>query len=333
MLIPRRSTFCPGKERPCFTPSSRRWTARRSASTALPLALSIARRSGAALRLLNVQSPPATIYSEAPLFLNDSYLDAYVREQQRAASLAYLDGVVKRLKGGPAGGVTRLAAEGEVRDVIRAEAEASHADLVVMTTHGRGPLARFWLGSVADELVRTLPMPVLLVRPRKGAPDLERETELKRILIPLDGTPLAEQVVEPAVEIGRLMGAEFTLLRVVRPVVLPEYALEGSGVIQLTQGLEKLDAQEKALCDEAEKYLEAIALRLRQRSLPVQTRVIVEDQPAVGILHEAQKADADLIALATHGRRGLSRLFLGSVADKVMRGGRPPVLLMRPRAE
>ena len=298
---------------------------------ALPLALSIARRSGAAVRLLNVQPTPATVYSETPLFIDDSYLESYVREHQRAVGLAYLDGVAKRLKGQPAVGVTRLVAEGEVRDAIRAQADCVHADLVVMTTHGRGPLGRFWLGSAADELVRTLPMPVLLVRPREGSPDLGRAVELKRILIPLDGTPVAEQVLEPAVEIGRLMGAEFTLLRVVRPVVLPEYALEGSGVIQLTKGLEKLDAQEKALCDEANKYLEATALRLRQRSLNVQTRVVVEDQPAVGILHEAQKVDADLIALATHGRRGLSRLFLGSVADKVVRGGRLPVLLVRPK--
>ena len=63
----------------------------------------------------------------------------------------------------------------------------------------------------------------------------------------------------------------------------------------------------------------------------VRTQVVVEDQPAVAILQEAQKEDADLIALATHGRRGLSRFFLGSIADKVMRGGRLPVLLVRPK--
>ncbi len=139
---------------------------------ALPLALSIARRSGAAVRLLNVQPTPATVYSETPLFIDDSYLESYVREHQRAVGLAYLDGVAKRLKGQPAVGVTRLVAEGEVRDAIRTQAECVHADLVVMTTHGRGPLGRFWLGSAADELVRTLPMPVLLVRPREGSPDL-----------------------------------------------------------------------------------------------------------------------------------------------------------------
>ncbi len=298
---------------------------------ALPLALTIARRSGAGLRLLHVVPPPAAIYSESPLFTDDSYLEPYVREQYRSASQTYLGAVAKRLKGLAAPGATRLVMEGEVRDVIRAQAESAGADLVVMTTHGRGPLGRLWLGSVADELVRTLPMPVLLVRPRGEIADLEKEATLKRIVIALDGSPLAEQIMGPAVELGRLTGAEFLLLRVAPPVVPPEYALEGSSVIGPTKDLEQLDAREKALIEGAEKYLEAMALRLRARSLSVQTRVVVGEQPAVGILSEAQRWDADLIALATHGRRGLSRLFLGSVADKVVRGGRSPVLLLRPK--
>ena len=302
------------------------------AEHALPLALSVARRTGAALRLLNVQPTPASVYSESPLFIEDSYLESYVREHQRTVGLAYLDGVVKRLKGLPFAGVTRLAAEGDVRDVIRAKAECIHADLVVMTTHGRGPIGRFWLGSAADELVRTLPMPVLIVRPQEGPADLQREATLKHVLIALDGSPFAEQIVEPAVELGVLMGAEFTLLRVVRPVLIGGHALQGGGLGQLAVGLEQLEAEHKRRCERAENYLEEIAARLRARKLTVRTHVETEEQAAVGILHEAQKADADLIALATHGRRGLSRLFLGSVADKVVRGGRLPVLLVRPKA-
>jgi nucleotide-binding universal stress UspA family protein len=298
---------------------------------ALPLALGIARRSGAGLRLLHVVPPPASLYSENPLFIEDSRLESYVREHYRSAGLYYLGAVAHRLKGLAAPGAARLVVEGEVRDAIRAQAELGLADLVVMTTHGRGPLGRFWLGSAADELVRTLSMPVLLVRPGEGLPDLEREPNLKRILIALDGSALAEQVLAPAVEIGRLMGAELTLLRVVRPVLLPQYALEGGGVGQIIHSMEKLDAGQKNQCEQAEKYLEAIAAPLRAQGLAVRTRVVVEEQPAVGVLQEAQNADADLIALATHGRRGLSRLFLGSVADKVVRGGRRPVLLVRPK--
>jgi nucleotide-binding universal stress UspA family protein len=297
---------------------------------ALPLALAIARRSGGSLRLLNVHPPPAAIYSESPPFMADSFLESVVRERQRAAAVAYLDGVVKRLRADDV--VSRLLAEGDVRDVIRQQAECLHADLVVMTTHGRGPLGRLWLGSVADELVRTLPMPVLLVRPSEGAPDFSREPLPRRVLIALDGSPFAEQIIEPAVELGALAGAEFTLVRVVKPVVLPEYALEGGGMVGLIQGMEQLDAEQKRLCVNAEKYLEETAAGLRSRGLTAHTATTVDPQPSAGILREAQKADADLMALATHGRRGLSRLVLGSVADKVVRGGRPPVLLRRPHA-
>ena len=101
---------------------------------------------------------------------------------------------------------------------------------------------------------------------------------------------------------------------------------------QITVGLEQLDAeQKKQLRSRRRNIWKRSAAPLRARSLTVRTHVVVEEQPAVGILQEAQKADADLIALATHGRRGLSRLFLGSVADKVVRGGRLPVLLLRPK--
>jgi nucleotide-binding universal stress UspA family protein len=297
---------------------------------ALPMALGIARRSVASLRLLHVVPPPATLYSENALFIEDSDLESYVREHQRSASLYYLGAVAKRLKGLPSPGAAQVVVEGEVRDAIRAQADLGRADLVVMTTHGRGAFGRLWLGSVADELARTLSMPVLLVRPKEGVPDLEHPADLKRILVALDGSPLAEQVLAPAVEIGRLAGAEIVLLRVVRPPLLPEYALEG-GFSPITAGLEKLEAEQKKQCEAAETYLEATAAPLRAGSLPVRTRVVVEDQPAVAILQEAQKGDADLIALATHGRRGLSRFFLGSIADKVVRGGRLPVLLVRPK--
>jgi nucleotide-binding universal stress UspA family protein len=298
---------------------------------ALPMALAIARRSVASLSLLHVVPPPATLYSENALFIEDSDLESYVREHQRSASLYYLGAVAKRLKGLAAPGAAQVVVEGEVRDAIRSQAELGRADLVVMTTHGRGPLGRLWLGSVADELVRALPMPVLLARPKDGAPDLEREAGLKRILIALDGSGLAEQVLAPAAEIGRLTGAELLLLRVVRPITLTEYGWSGPSAVYLTQAIGELNEWEKRQCESAEKYLEATAAPLRAHSLAVRTRVVVEEQPAVGILQEAQRGDADLIALATHGRRGLSRFFLGSVADKVVRGGRLPVLLVRPK--
>jgi nucleotide-binding universal stress UspA family protein len=193
-----------------------------------------------------------------------------------------------------------------------------------MTTHGRGPLSRFWLGSVADEFIRKTSVPVLLVRPKEGTLDLSQEPVVRRVLIPLDGSGLAEQILGPAVALGSLMNADYTLLRVVCPPLFTVYdpaAVAVSPVDQTSLEEERTQAQ---------AYLDQVAQRLRARSLPVCTQVLVGMQPHQAILEEVQAQGVDLIALATHGRKGLTRLLLGSIADKLVRGAGVPVLVHRP---
>jgi nucleotide-binding universal stress UspA family protein len=188
------------------------------AEHALPLALSLARHSGASLHLFHVVQPLASVYSEAPLFVeSECDLEARIQERMRT----YLDELAGRLAKRWSAVVTSSLLAGEVVPSFLAHTAETKPDLVVMTTHGRGPLGRFWLGSVADELARVLPVPLLLVRPQeKAEPDLETEPPLRQILIPLDGSKLAEQIVRPAIELGRLTRAGFTLLRVVKPAPL-----------------------------------------------------------------------------------------------------------------
>jgi nucleotide-binding universal stress UspA family protein len=290
---------------------------------ALPFALSLARRAGARVHLVHVHTPLRALYAEGAPYI-DSDVERHLLEGQRD----YLINAVKRVETGDVPLSTDLL-EGAVVDSIRAAAVANSADLVVMTTHGRGPMARFWLGSVADALVRDLPMPLLLVRPGEGAPDLKRDWNPRHILLPLDGSPLAEQIVEPAAQLAGLMGAEVTLLRVVAPVMPVSYHVEGIGVGHVAATMvEQIDQMQTAVRKEAEGYLAGVAARLRARSVKVTTKVDAELRPAEGILKEAPSFD--LVALETHGRRGLSRLFLGSVADKVVRGSPVPVLVHRP---
>jgi nucleotide-binding universal stress UspA family protein len=292
---------------------------------ALPLAAWIARRAPAALQVVHVHQciPPSTV---AGVVVMDD-LEITLRREERA----YLDGVVRRLEDEATVPATAALLEGDVAQAVQTRAVAAGVDLVVLSTHGRGALGRFWLGSVADELVRHLPMPVLLARPGEGPANLGSPPPLKQILLPLDGTPLAEQMIEPALTLGGLMGAAFTLLRVVKPAVRINYLPEGSTLEGMTDNyLERIHAQQKQLHDEAQGYLDGVAARLRSRAVGVEARVVVEEQPAVGILRQARAHGADLIAMETHGRRGLSRLLLGSVADKVVRGGTLPVLLHRP---
>jgi nucleotide-binding universal stress UspA family protein len=221
--------------------------------------------------------------------------------------------------------------DGPVADTISWHATATESDLLVMTTHGRGPLARFWLGSVADALVRQASVPILLVQPKEAPPDLAQEPVIRRVLMPLDGSELAEQILEPALALGDATQAEYTLLRVVQPMIPGGHIPASAKVSVLREPLLKqLQARHRQEWTEAQGYLERIAEQLRARALTVQTRVVSQERPATAILEDASAHGADLIALATHGRGGLKRLLLGSVADKVLRGAATPVLVNRP---
>src|SRR6476620_6031268 len=123
---------------------------------ALPLALSIARRAGVGVQLVHVLSPLAAAYSEVPFFF-DNDLDAQIKDRE----MGYLEGLGMRLKEHSPVPVTSHLLEGEIVTALTDHAVRSGVDLVVMTTHARGPLGRFWLGSVADELIRHLPVPLL----------------------------------------------------------------------------------------------------------------------------------------------------------------------------
>jgi nucleotide-binding universal stress UspA family protein len=289
------------------------------AEQALPLALSVARRAEAGLEVVHVHVPLAPLYTE-PRPNMETPLDTRARRQARA----YLEGAARRVRARVKVAVNTTFLEGVVAETLQAHAAAAGVDLIVMTTHGRGPLNRLWLGSVADELLRKSSIPLLLIRPRQAEVDLASDPVLRRVLIPLDGSPLAERVLEPALDLGGLMGAEYTLLRVVQPVLYAAPALGGLDPGWADTGLtEELQAQ-------AREYLDGVAKRLRERSLSAHPVVTFDPSPAGAVLEEAQARGSDLIALATHGRGGLRRAVLGSVADKVIRGSTSAVLVYHP---
>jgi nucleotide-binding universal stress UspA family protein len=295
---------------------------------ALPLALRIAQRTGAELELLLVHSPMEAVYPEQQ-FLREDAWTTECKTRQRA----YLDEVADRLHRAASVTVSSFVHEGDVAASIHQHVSDHKSDLVVMTTHARGVMARMWLGSVADQLVREFSRLLLLVHPGDQQVDLTKETIIKQVLIPLDGTPLAEQILEPAVALGEALDAEFALLRITRPVAPPHYPLEGLQASSLPGSfLEQIERTQTESRRKAEDYLDQVVQGLRARLLRISSKVVDESQPAVGILEWAQKHPTGLIAMQTHGRRGLTRLMLGSVADKVLRGSMVPLLLQRPSA-
>ena len=279
---------------------------------ALPLALDVARRSDAALHLVHVHVADAHR-------TNDSQHDAQERERERA----YLASAADRLATGWGSPIQTALLDEPVTDAIAAYAESHRIDLVAMTTHGRGALSRAWLGSVADRLVRQLPMPMLLLRPHETEPaDVINPTSIKHVLVPLDGSELSERIIPHALALGGLMGARYTLLQTL------ELLVSGYGFATYAPAEYEINA----LMKEAQRYLDQIAAQLRSESYHVQTELLI-GPPAMTLLDYAWTHAVDLIALETHGRTGTARLILGSVADKIIRGASVPVLLHRPHSE
>src|SRR5438132_2909434 len=182
---------------------------------ALPLALRLARQSGATLQIVHVHVTPAPLYVEgAPAY--DAEVDAAVRKGEQT----YLDRIVERMSKGP---VQAALLEGPIGQALEERVVKTGVSVVVMTTHGRGMLARAWLGSVADELMRRLPVPVLVVRPNDAKVDPAKEPGIRRICIALDGSEHSERIVGAAAELGSLLGAEYTLVQVIKPAVLGQH--------------------------------------------------------------------------------------------------------------
>jgi nucleotide-binding universal stress UspA family protein len=163
------------------------------AEHALPLALEVAQRAQAAVQLVRVHVRVGSPYSGSDLAC-DLGLDSIIRHKEES----YLRNVRQRLATVSPVRLTHKVLDGPAAAALYQHALATSTDLVVMTTHGRGPLTRCWLGSVADQLVRQVSVPVLLVRPREGARERTWKPILQHVLIPLDGSELAEEILEPA---------------------------------------------------------------------------------------------------------------------------------------
>jgi nucleotide-binding universal stress UspA family protein len=175
---------------------------------------------------------------------------------------------------------------------------------------------------VTDQLIRSSEIPVLVVRPgEEGA--AKPGSQVSEILVPLDGSPLAEAALEPAMDLARLWDAEISLVQVVCPVVLTSGApLSFPSVYS---------EQVTAICrDSAQDYIRDVAERLREAGVRSSGVAVIGDPVPETLIDLAAPGRVSLMAVATHGLGGLKRMVLGSVADKVVRGANVPVLVVRP---
>lgn len=285
---------------------------------ALPLAVSVAARTGGEVQIATaVPTLPPLVPASGQEGTGHGWF-----EEERGRAADYLEGIHRRLTDA---GVQvplhpKVLAGGAVASIDQ-RVRQTGVHLVVMTTHGRGPLERMWLGSVADGLIRTAPCPVLLSRPEEGPADLSVPPSFERILVPLDGSPESETVLPEAAGLARAFDASLHLLSVV-----PAYFPLGSTYIP--HAAEEARERDRRR-DEFEEYLTELAGRLREEGLEVSAGTALGDDPAGAIMEYREASGADLVALSSRGRGGVARLVLGSTADKVIRAGRVPVLVHR----
>jgi nucleotide-binding universal stress UspA family protein len=237
-------------------------------------------------------------------------------ESVEGATVTYLDEQREALAS--AGFPARTAVRwGEPWQAICECAESERAQLIAMTTHGRSGIRRWGLGSVANKVVHESPIPVLLVSPEEAGPT--PEAKIKRILVPIDGSELSQTAIPYAGDFARTVGATVVVVHVVTPFAI---AYPGAEAYLDQRAMDQIEAN-------AKEILQRAVDKLRAEGLPTE-QVLGGGTAIDGIVAAAMGERTDLIIMSTHGRSGLGRWVLGSVAEAVVRRSHLPCVLHRP---
>jgi nucleotide-binding universal stress UspA family protein len=217
--------------------------------------------------------------------------------------------------------VSSLVHHGDPASDIIAEAESEPETLIAMATHGQSGLARWMLGSVTDKVLHAATNPLLVVRAHEQEATTTGEM-LENVIVPLDESLLAEQALPHAVHLARTMGLRVILLRVT-PDTGDYYRNMEYVPSDFEDFAQFADGQ-------AMEYLHKVGRKLRDQGFPLVEERLLHGHPAATIVDLARETPHCLVAMTTHGRSGVGRWLLGSVADRVLRHSAGPVLMVRP---
>ena len=273
----------------------------------LPYVEELGERLGSEIILLHVCPPKLGPYSHKH--------EVYIEQMAQV--------VKDQLKG--EGRVEAVLLAGEANKEIIDYAKREDIGLIAMMTHGQSGVKRWILGSTADKVARETSKPVLLIR--AGVPPAMREErKLNKLLIPLDGSKESEVILpyveELVLEVTTEPKPEVILLQVIAST---HYVSAEEAVTKVSYS----EAEIEQLKAEAKAYLEKAGSELKSKGITVKYEEAVGND-AEEIINFADKINADLTAMSTHGYSGFSRLFLGSVADRVLHHGNTPLLLVKP---
>jgi nucleotide-binding universal stress UspA family protein len=213
---------------------------------------------------------------------------------------------------------------GAAAEVILDTASADGGTVIAMATHGQTGGQRWLLGRVAQKVLQASKNTLLLIRPQEGAPS-NRDARLETIIVPLDGSHLAEQIFPHVAYFATELGLQVVLIRT--------YSLPSAGFF-LAAHVSPPDIAELGVKTEKEigDYLQAKVEELTASGVKKITSVVAEGRGPEKIIELAQKTPGCMVAMSTHGRSGMSRWVLGSVTDRVVSHCGDPVLVIRPSA-
>lgn len=263
--------------------------------------------------VLDPDESPKYEYDPAQDETARNYLDMWVDTFQEKGFSA--DKIM--LRGLPVDGIIRAAKETE-------------ADLVAMTSQGRTGLAKVVYGSTAAGVLNRVTRPLLLVH--AGKTEAGTETN-QRILVPLDGSKHAESIIPHVESVARLYDAQVTVMRVVttgyQTAVLRDVEEESEEEEVHGHILKRLSAeQETERYEKARTYLLRVRDALREEGIDAKA-MLMQGRPVEGIIMAADSIEADLIAMTSHGKSGLSQVFYGSVSSGVLNRAQRPLLVIR----
>ena len=283
----------------------------------LPYARFFAKQLKVPVELLQVIEPhTVSIFSDPE---HGRYVDV-VEAALKSSSRDYLDPVAGSFPEPSA--VDCSVKIGDPAEVIVDEGSAQAGALIAMATHGYSGIRRWLMGSVAEKILRATTNHLLIVRPT-GQTGTSGVAGLESVLVPLDGSPLAEKVFPLVAILARKMNLEVVLLRVYAPLraayVADEY-------------MPDLTRISKEIRGEAQSYLEQRVQQLQGEGLERVSSLLLEGDGAGEIVDMARRTRGSLVAMCTHGRSGIGRWVLGSVTERVVRHSADPVLVVRPSA-
>ncbi len=285
------------------------------AEQVLPYVRSLGRGLEAKVLLLRVLDPlPAGLTDPGHGISRDKVI-----ANMRAGAEDYLEQVAASLRKQRLT-VSCSVGEGAPAELIVKESSKEAATLIAMSTHGRSGAARWLLGSVATKVLHATANPLLLVRSRAPTSFTE-EARLGTLIIPLDGSTLAEQALLPAGALAKALNLKTILVRVT-PSPEEYYRFAEPGYFPPADLPEAVDA-------DANRYLGSLSQKLRKKRFPAVEERLLHGDAAAAIIDLSRQVADSLVVMTSHGRSGVGRWLLGSVADRVVSHATGPVLVIR----